>query len=163
MSHFLVNLSTTNIDKVISMLFSQHRWACVDSTFLFNLISICWNNVDKHTSAKLSFSTKFQRWNNVGSSTLNGRNGRCFVNVGRTSINVRRLNFHFQLNINVETTLMNVEDQRWCVCWEIITSNKIPFFYSVKRRWGDKVTWKISAFEIPQTSKMKRFAQTINS
>ena len=24
-----------------------------------------WNNVDKHTSAQLSFSTKFQCWNNV--------------------------------------------------------------------------------------------------
>ena len=32
---------------------------------------------------------------------------RCFANVETTSINVRRLNFHFQLNINVETTLMN--------------------------------------------------------
>ena len=25
LSHFLVNLSTTNIDKAVSMLFSQHR------------------------------------------------------------------------------------------------------------------------------------------
>ena len=37
---------------------------------------------------------------------------RCFANVETTSINVRRLNFHFQPNINVETTLMNVDDQR---------------------------------------------------
>ena len=94
MSHFLVNLSTTNIDKVVLMLFSQHRCTCVDSTFLFNLILtlnnigsptlnqcnsinvvptlFCqrWNNVGKYTSAQLSFSTKFQRWNNVGSMLL---------------------------------------------------------------------------------------------
>ena len=36
----------------------------------------------------------------------------CYVNVETTSINVRRLNFHFQPNIYVETTLMNVDDQR---------------------------------------------------
>ena len=35
----------------------------------------------------------------------------CFANVETTSINVCRLNFHFQPNINVETTLMNVDDQ----------------------------------------------------
>ena len=35
---------------------------------------------------------------------------RCFANVETTSINVRRLNFHFQPNINVETTLINVID-----------------------------------------------------
>ena len=37
---------------------------------------------------------------------------RCFANVETTSINVRRLNFHFQPNINVETTLINADDQR---------------------------------------------------
>ena len=31
MSHFLV--------KIVSMLFSEHQWTCVDSTFLFDLIS----------------------------------------------------------------------------------------------------------------------------
>ena len=35
---------------------------------------------------------------------------RCFVNVETTSINIRRLNFHFQPNINVETTFGN---RRW--------------------------------------------------
>ena len=32
------------------------------------------NNVDKHMSAQLSFSIKFQRWSNVVLSTLNWRN-----------------------------------------------------------------------------------------
>ena len=36
----------------------------------------------------------------------------CFANVETTMINVRRLNYHFQQNINVQTTLMNVDDQR---------------------------------------------------
>ena len=35
--------------------------------------------VDKHTSARHSFSTKFQRWNNVGSSMLNWRNSLIVV------------------------------------------------------------------------------------
>ena len=35
---------------------------------------------------------------------------RCFVNVETTSINIRRLNFHFQPNFNVETTLVH---RRW--------------------------------------------------
>ena len=81
----------------------------------------CRSNSDKHTSAQLSFSTKFQRWNNIGwviDVILSTLFQRCFANVETTSINVRRLNFHFQPNINVETTLKNVDDQRWCVCWE---------------------------------------------
>ena len=37
---------------------------------------------------------------------------RCFANVETTSINVCQLNFHFQPNIKVVETLMNVDDQR---------------------------------------------------
>ena len=96
-----MNISTTNIDKAVSMLFSQRRnadkhrltqlwfstenqrWNNTGSSTLnrrnsFNVVStlLCqrWNNVDKHTLAQLSFSTKFQRWNNIGSSMLNRRN-----------------------------------------------------------------------------------------
>ena len=36
---FLVNISTANIDKVVSILFFQCWWAYVDSTFLFKQIS----------------------------------------------------------------------------------------------------------------------------
>ena len=148
LSHFLV-ISTANISKVVSMLFSQRwsnadeqtqlsfstkykSWNSIDLSTLnqrnsFNVVSTLfyqrWNNVDKHTSAQLSFSTKFQRWNifyrrwiYVILSTLFQR---CFANVETTSINVRRLNFHFQPNINVKTTLMNVDNQRWCVCWDV--------------------------------------------
>ena len=67
----------------------------------------CWKNVDKHKSAQLSFSTKFQRWNNVGSLTLIRRNSidvvsTLFVNVETTAINVRSLNSHFQRWFNVD-------------------------------------------------------------
>ena len=133
LNHFLV-ISTANIGKVVSMLFSQR-----------------WSNADEQT--QLSFSTKYKSWNSIDLSTLNQRNSfnvvsksfyqrrlnfhfqpnfnvettlfyrrwidvilsalfqRYFDNVETTSINVRRLNFHFQPNINVETTLMNVDDQ----------------------------------------------------
>ena len=33
----------------------------------------------------------------------------CFAKVETTMINVHRLNYHFQQNINVQTTLMNVD------------------------------------------------------
>ena len=93
----------------------QH-WNNIGSSTLnrqnsFNVASLLfcqrWNNVDKHTSAQLSFSTKFQRWNNVGSTTLNQPNSiklfqRRFANLETTSVNVRRFNFHFQPNINVD-------------------------------------------------------------
>ena len=87
----------------------------------FNVVStlFCqrWNNVDKHTLAQLSFSTKFQRWKNIGSSTLNRRNSidvvsTLFCQRWNNAINMRPFNFHSQSNINVETTLMNVNDQR---------------------------------------------------
>ena len=47
-----------------------------------------------------------QHWINVILSTFFRR---CFVNVETTSINIHRLNFHFQANFNAETTLMNVD------------------------------------------------------
>ena len=114
LSHFLVNLSTR---KVVSMLFSQHRWTCVDSTSLFNLIPtlkqtlghqhwinvtinvastlFCqnWNHVDKHTLAQLSFSTKYQR----------------------------------------ETTSMNVDDQHWFNV-DVFAGNK-PLFYQIRKSY----------------------------
>ena len=93
LSHFLVNISTANIDKVVSMLFFHRRWTYVDSTFLFNQIS-----------------TLKQHWVINNESTYFFQS--CFVNVQTTSINIRRLRFHFQPNFNVETMLMNVDDQR---------------------------------------------------
>ena len=135
LSHVLVNLSTTNIDKVASMLFSQHGWTWVDSTFLFNLIStlkqnwvinvettsrnICRLNFHFQSNFNVETTLVHRRWIDVILSTLFQC---CFANVETTSIIVRRLNFHFQPNINVET-LMNVWRstlfQRWCVCWVI--------------------------------------------
>ena len=39
-----------------------------------------------------------------------------------TSMNIRRLNFHLQPNINVETMLNNVDDQR-CFNVDVLTDN----------------------------------------
>ena len=73
------------------------------------------SNADKHTLIQLSFSTKYQHWNNISSSTLNWRNFfnvastffcQCWINVDK----IRRLNFQFQPNFNVETTLVH---RRW--------------------------------------------------
>ena len=102
--HFLVNISTesvqisTAIEKVVSMLFLQRR-----------------SNANEYMLIQLSFSTKYQYWNNIGSSILNSRNSfnvvsTFFVNVETTSINIRRLNFQLQPNFNVETTLVH---RRW--------------------------------------------------
>ena len=94
LSLFLVNISTD-------------LWSSWQSCF--NAVFSMSKQPEEHTLIQLSFSTKYQCWNNIRSSTLHWR---CFVNAETTSINVRRLNFHFQPNINFETTLMNVDDQR---------------------------------------------------
>ena len=152
LSHFLVNLSTRNIDKVVSMLFSQHRWTCVDSTFLFNLIptlkqhwviniestqlyqhSINIRQLNFHFQSNFNVKTTLvhRRWIDVILSELFQR---CFVYVETKPINVRRLNFHFQPNINIEqrwwTLTIKVVStliQRWFVCWE--TSKFILLHY----------------------------------
>ena len=123
------------------------RRTYVDSTFIFNQNSIessivkrsksinivltlffqRWNNVDKLTSAQLLFSSQYQRWNNVGSSVLNRHNSidiisSLFGTAETTSMNIRRLNFHLQPNINVETMLNNVDDQR-CFNVDVLTGN----------------------------------------
>ena len=75
-----------------------------------------WNNVDKHSSAQLSFSIKFQRWNNVGSSTLNRRNSIRIV----STLFLQRWNkvdkctsaqLSFSTKYQRWATLMNVNDQ----------------------------------------------------
>ena len=72
------------------------------------LFSQCQSNADEHTLTQISFLTNYECWNNIRSSKLMFK--RCFVNVETTSINIRRLNFHFQPNFNVETTLVH---RRW--------------------------------------------------
>ena len=100
--HCLVNISTRNIDKVVSLLLPQcqrnldeptltqlsfstkHQHqnnigsSIVNRSKSINIVLTLffqrWNNVDKHTSAQLSFSSQYQRWNNVGSSVLNRHN-----------------------------------------------------------------------------------------
>ena len=139
LSHFLV-ISTANISKVVSMLFSQRwsnadeqtqlsfstkykSWNSIDLSTLnqrnsFNVVSTLfyqrWNNVDKHTSAQLSFSTKFQRWNNIGSSTLNRRNS---INVVSTLFCQRWNNVDkctsAQLSFSIKYQRRNNVDERW--------------------------------------------------
>ena len=125
---FAQRRSNADEHTLIHLSFStkHQRWNNIGSSTLnwrnsFSVVStlFCqrWNNVDKYMSAQLSISTKFQRWNNIGSLTLNQRNSidvasMLFCQCWTTSINVRRLNFHFQPNTNVETTLIKVDDQR---------------------------------------------------
>ena len=86
------------INVTLSTLFCQH-----------------WNNVGKHVLAQLSFSTKFQWWNNIRSSTLNRRNS---INVVSTLFCQRWNNVYkctstqLSFSTNVVSTLMNVNDQR---------------------------------------------------
>ena len=124
LSHFLVNLSTTNIDKVVSM--PNMRWL----NFLFQpnisvetklghqhwidvilstLFCQRWNNVDKHVSAQLSFSTKFQLRKNVGSLTLNWCNSINFV----STLLCQRWN-NADKCTSPQLSLSN-KYQRWCV------------------------------------------------
>ena len=98
----------TNTDTTVG---HQH-W--INAT-LSTLFCQRWNNVDKHSSAQLSFSIKFQRWNNVGSSTLNRRNSIRIV----STLFLQRWNkvgkctsaqLSFSTKYQRWTTLMNVND-----------------------------------------------------
>ena len=121
LSHCLVNLSTGNIDKVVSMLFSQHRWTCIGSTFLFNLIP-----------------TLKQHW---------------VINIEITSTNIRRLKFHFQPNINVETTLMNVGDQR-CFKVDVFAGKQFRILLeNLKEMDNSSWDWCIKSHKHGQTPK----------
>ena len=90
LSHFLV-ISTANISKVVSMLFSQN-WSNTINKLNFHF----------QPNIKVEPALIYRRWINVIFSMLFQR---CFINVETTPINIRRLNFHFQPNFNVETTL----------------------------------------------------------
>ena len=97
-----INIETTLshehwIDVILSMLFCQR-----------------WNNVDKHTSAQLSFSTKFQRWNNFGSLTLNQRNSFNVV----STLSCQRWNnvdksTSAQPSFSTKYQRWNIFDERW--------------------------------------------------
>ena len=97
LSHFLVNISTANIDKAVSVLFSQRR-----------------RNANEDTLTH-SFSSKYQRWKNIGSSTMYRRNS---FNVVSTLFCQRWNNvdkdtsaqFSFSTKFNLETTLVH---RRW--------------------------------------------------
>ena len=132
LSHFLVTISTANIDKVVSMLFSQRQWTYVDSTFLFNQIS-----------------TLKQYWIDVIYSMLFQR---CFVNIQTTSVKICWLKFHFQPNFNVETTLVhqpwiNVVSTLFCQRWNNVDkSTSAQLSFSTKyQRWNnvDELWWSM--------------------
>ena len=91
---FLMNISTTNIDKVVSMRFSQRR-----------------SEADEYTLNQLSFSTQYQRWNNIGSSTLNRRNS---FNIVSTLFCERwkKVDKH-QLVHRVSSSFIFAKFQRW--------------------------------------------------
>ena len=123
----------SNADEQTQLLFSTKykSWKNIDLSTLnqrnsFNIVSTLpyqrWSNVDKHTSAQLSFSTKFQCWNNVVLSTLNRRNSidvvstlfcQCWNNVDKCT----SAQLSFSTKYNVETTSMNVDDQRCFKCF----------------------------------------------
>ena len=95
LSQFLANIGTANIDNVLSMLFSQ-----------------CWSNANEHKFTQLSLLTKYQRWNNIGSSTMKRR------------------------------TSFNVVSALFCQCWNNVDKDtSAPLLFSTKfRRWNN-VGW----------------------
>ena len=76
-----------------------------------------WVNFPFQPNTNLETTLGHQQRINVTLSTLFQRNSinvasTLFCQRWKTLINVRRLNFHFQPNINAETTLMKLDDQR---------------------------------------------------
>ena len=130
LSHFLVNISTDQCSnwQIVSMLFSQRR-----------------SNADEHPLIQLSFSTKFQRWNNIGSSTLNWRNS---FNVVSTLFCQHLSNFDkhtsAQLSISTKFQPWNNIDERWrCVCWVCISKK-----YLIKYQFQQNLSRKINIYNV---------------
>ena len=112
------------------------------------LFSQCRSNADEHTLTQISklainveATLGHRRWINVILLMLVQR---CFVNVKTTSINIRRLNFDFQPNFNVETTLVlnlrdsfNVVSTLFCQFWNNVDKcTSAQFSFSTKyQRW----------------------------
>ena len=106
--------TVTLVDICFELISLQSQWFSADILWKFseNLIAkemhvLCLKTWLCFVFEALSFSTKYQRWNSIGSSTLNRHH---YFNVVWTSSNIRRLNFNFQLNFSVETTLVH---RRW--------------------------------------------------
>ena len=125
--HFLVNFSTKNIGKLVSMLFSEHR-----------------SNAYEHTLTQLQFSSKHQRWNNTGLPTLNRRYSfnvvsTLFVNVEATSIN------KFQCWNNVNSSTLNRRNSidlfltLFCQRWKNVDKCTTTFIFNqistLKQHW----------------------------
>ena len=112
------------------------------------LFSQCRSNADEHTLTQISKLTinvetglSHRRWINVILLMLVQH---CFVNVKTTSINISRLNFDFQPNFNVETTLVlnrrnsiNVVSTLFCQIWNNVDKcTSAQFSFSTKyQRW----------------------------
>ena len=114
----------TNIETTLG---HQH-WINVTLSTLFQR---CFVNIET-TSDQLSFSIKFHRWNNFGSSTLNRRNSISIVSTlfcqRWSNVDVRRLNFHFQPNINVDV-LARLALQKW------LDAQFLTSFYKLNHKW----------------------------
>ena len=77
------------------------------SEYHYNKYQSTQKNVGKHALFKLSFSTKYQHWNNIGSSTLNQRNS---INVVSTLISQRWNNVDKHTSTQL---LFSNKYQRW--------------------------------------------------
>ena len=115
----------------------QRRSTYVDSSLIFNRIPMLKQWGHRH-------------WINLILPTLFHY---CFVNIETTSVNISRLNFHFQPNLNVETTLVC---RRWidvilatlvCQRWnnfdkyasvQLSFSTKYQPWNNVEERWQSK-------------------------
>ena len=98
LSHFVVNISTTNIGKLF-----QYYFLNVEATS----INIPWLNFDFQPNINFEITLGHRHWIHVILSTLFQRR---FVNVETTSINIRPRNSHFKSNSKVETTSVH---RRW--------------------------------------------------
>ena len=121
MSHFLVDISTINIDKVGSKLFSQR-----------------WSNADEHALTQLSFITKYHCLSNPGLSTLNRRNSidvvstlfyHCWNNFDKFTSTQLSISIKYQLWKNVNERWQSKLFQRWLNVDVFIGMVSLKFFH----------------------------------
>ena len=130
------------------MLFSQRR-----------------SNADEHMLIQLSFSTKYQRWNNIGSSTLNWRNSFNVVstlfcqrwnNVDKHTSAQLSISTKFQRWNNIGWSTLNrrnsidVASTLFCQCWNNVDKcMSAQLSFSTKyQRWNNvDESWRSRLFQ----------------
>ena len=159
LNYFLVNISRDQC---------SYWQSCFNGVFSTSKRS----NADEHPLIQLSFSTKYQRWNNIGSLTVNWRNSfnvvsmlfcRRWNNVNKHTSAQLSISTKFQCWNNIVSSTLNQRNsidvastlfcQRWnnvdkCTLTQLSCSNKYQRWNNVVERWRSTLFQRWFNFDV---------------